>query len=91
MIKTDTMGNDNINQQVTDAVMQSSVKVIAESPPIALGSIYQSMVHSTAVLYQNAVNAQNQQNILGRAATTQGIMQIYSMDTTADSFAVAHI
>ena len=31
----------------------------------------------------------NQQNILAQAATTQGVMQIYSVDTIADATAVA--
>ncbi|KAA0127851.1 hypothetical protein FY557_11875 [Chryseobacterium sp. SN22] len=54
------------------------------APAFAMGTISQLMVHSTAVLYQSAVNAQNQQNILGQAAATQGIMQIYSSDTGTD-------
>jgi hypothetical protein len=40
-------------------------------------------------MYENAVNNQNQQNILAQAATTQGVMQIYSVDTIADATAVA--
>jgi len=85
------MENNSVNQQITDAVAQANAKVTGEAPAFAMGNIYQSMAHSTAVLYQNAVNAQNQQNILGQAATTQGIMQIYSLDTAAGGVAVVHI
>ena len=78
-----------VNPQITDAVTQANVKVLAEAPALALGSIYQSLAHSTGVLFENAVNAQQQQNVLGQAATTQGIMQIYSTDTAADAVSIA--
>ncbi|GGA02157.1 RebB family R body protein [Dyella caseinilytica] len=73
----------SVNDQITDAVTQSNVKVVGEAPAMALGSIYQSMAHSTGILFQNAVAAQQQQNTLTQAATNQGVMQIYSVDTTA--------
>ena len=71
-----------VNDQITDAVTQSNIKVIGEAPAFAMGSIYQSMAHSTGILYQNAVAAQQQQNALAQAAANQGVMQIYSIDTT---------
>ncbi|WP_292009108.1 RebB family R body protein [Chryseobacterium sp.] len=79
----------NVNEQITDAVTQSNVKVVAEAPALALGNVYQSAAHSTGLMFENAVNAQNQQNILGQAATTQGVMQIYSIDTVSDAIAIA--
>ena len=85
------MENNNVNQQIMDAITQTNVKVVADAPAMALGSIYQTAAHSTALMFQNAVNAQNQQNILSQAATTQGITLIYSIDTAADGVAVAHI
>ncbi|MCW0369284.1 RebB family R body protein [Xanthomonas sacchari] len=71
-----------VNDQITDAVTQSNVKVIGEAPAFAMASIYQSMAHSTGILFENAVSAQ-QQNTLAQAAANQGVMQIYSLDTTA--------
>lgn len=79
----------NVNSQITDAVTQSNVKVVGEAPAIALGNVYQTAARSTGLMFQNAVNAQNQQNILAQAATTQGVMQIYSLDTVSDATAVA--
>ncbi|HEX7813775.1 RebB family R body protein [Dyella sp.] len=73
----------NVNDQITDAVTQSNVKVVAEAPAMAMGTIYQSMAHSTGILFENAVAAQQQQNTLTQAAANQGVMQIYSLDTTA--------
>lgn len=72
-----------VNDQITDAVTQANVKVLGEAPAMAMGSIYQSMAHSTGILYQNAVSAQQQQNTLAQAASNQGVMQIYSVDTSA--------
>ncbi|TXH67352.1 MAG: R body protein RebB-like protein [Lysobacteraceae bacterium] len=72
-----------VNTQITDAVTQSNVKVIGESPAFAMSAIYQSLAHSTGILFQNAVAAQQQQNTLALAAANQGVMQIYSLSTTA--------
>ncbi len=83
--------NTKVNEQITDAVTQSNVKVVGEAPAMAMGSIYQAAAHSTGILFQNAVNAQNQQNILAQAATNQGIMQIYNLDTASDAIAVSKI
>lgn len=59
------------------------MKVLGEAPAIAIGSLYQTMADSTGILFENAVAAQQQQNTLAQAAANQGVMQIYSMDTTA--------
>ena len=80
-----------VNEQITDAVTQTNVKVVAESPAMALSNVYQTAAHSTGIMFENAVNNQNQQNILGQAATTQGVMQIYSMDTVADAISIAQM
>ena len=72
-----------VNEQITDAVTQTNVKVVAESPAMAMSTIYQSMAQATAILFQNSVSAQQQQNTLAQAATNQGVMQIYSMNTMA--------
>lgn len=81
--------SDIVSRQITDAVTQSNVKVVGEAPAMAMGSIYQTAAHSTGLMFENAVNAQNQQNILAQTATTQGVMQIYSLDTVADAIAIA--
>lgn len=81
--------SDNISEQITDAVTQANVKVVAEAPAMAMGNIYQTASHSTGLMFQNAVNEQNQQNILAQAATTQGVMQIYSIDTVSDAVSKA--
>ncbi|QBA20235.1 antirepresssor protein RebB [Chryseobacterium cucumeris] len=80
-----------VNEKITDAVTQSNVKVVAESPAMALSNVYQSAAHSTGIMFENAINTQNQQNIVTQAATTQGVTQIYSLDTIADAVSIAKI
>lgn len=72
-----------VNSQITDAVTQTNAKVLADAPAIAMGLIYQNLAHATGILFENAVSAQQQQNTLAQAAANQGVMQIYSLDTTA--------
>lgn len=77
------MAATEVNGQITDAITQTNVKVLGEAPAMAMGSVYQTMAHSTGILFENAVAAQQQANTLTQAATNQGVMQIYSVDTTA--------
>jgi len=72
-----------VNEQITDAVTQSNVKVLAEAPAMAMGTIYQALGHSTAMMFENSVNSQQQQNMLHQSATAQGVIRLYSVDTSA--------
>ncbi|MDJ0629221.1 MAG: RebB family R body protein [Rhodobacter sp.] len=78
-----------VNPQITDAVTETNVSVVAEAPAMAVATLYQTMAHSLSLLMENAVAAQQQLNIAAQAATTQGVMQIYSVDTISDSIAAA--
>lgn len=78
-----------VNDQITDAITQANVKVVGEAPAYAMSAIYQTLARSTGILFENAVNQQQQQNILAQAAATQGIMQIYSLDTAATAASAA--
>lgn len=71
--------------QITDAVTQANVKVLADGPAMAMGTIYQSLAQATGLSFQNAVTTQNSQNILQQAATTQGVIQLFSVDTLSDA------
>ena len=66
----------------TVTVTVSAAAPQADAPAIAAGTLYQSLAHSTGIAFQNAVAVQ-QQNTLAQAATVQGVMQIYSLDTAA--------
>ncbi|EKE67528.1 RebB family R body protein [Gallaecimonas xiamenensis] len=77
--------NTSVNTQITDTVSQSNVKVIADAPAVAVANIYQAMAHAIGLSFENAVNAQNQQAVVSQAATTQGVIQIYSLDTATSA------
>ena len=72
-----------VNNQITDAVNQANVKVLAEAPAMAMSNLYQATAQALSNAAHNAVNAQQQLAVLMQAATTQGVMQIYSIDTAA--------
>ncbi len=77
----------SVSPQVTDAVTQSNVSVVAQAPAMAIGNVYQTLAHATGMLFENSTASQQQQDILSQAATTQGVMQIYSLDMVAEKFA----
>ena len=80
-----------VNGQITDAVTQQSVSLIAAAPAMAMGAVYQSSAHSIGILYQNAVLAQRQNAICAQAATNQGVMQLYSVPTMASAVATQNV
>jgi hypothetical protein len=80
-----------INGQITDAVTQQGVSVLASAPSVAMGTIYQSAAHSIGILYQNAIQAQRSAAICAQAATNQGVIQIYSTPTMASAVATGKL
>lgn len=80
-----------VNGMITDAVTQTNVKVLGDAPAMAMGAIYQSLSHSTGILFENAVTSQQQLGIASQAATNQGVIQIYSVDTMAGAAATSKI
>ena len=81
----------SVNSQITDSVTQSNVKVLADSPAMALSNLYQMMASSLGLSAQNAVMSQQQANIIHQASTTQGVNLIYAVDTAAVADASAKI
>lgn len=63
----------SVNPQITDAVRARS--------HAALGDALVSLSQSAAILYQNAVSAQQQATLNAQAATTQGVATLYGIDT----------
>ena len=80
-----------VNDQITDSVTQSNVKVLGDAPAMAMGAIFQSLSHSTGILYENAVSSQQQLQIASQAATNQGVIQIYSIDSMAGAVATSKV
>jgi hypothetical protein len=80
-----------VNGQITDSVTQTNVKVLGDAPAMALGSVFQALAHSTGILFENATSSQQQLSIAAQAATNQGVIQIYSMDTMAGAVATSKV
>lgn len=85
------MGKKKVSKQVTDAVTQTNVQVVASAPQMAMANIYQAMAHSMGIMFTNSALAQQRQNSLALAATAQGVSQIYSLNTTSTAIAIATI
>lgn len=60
-----------VNDQITDSVTQSNVKVVGEAPAIALGSLYQSLAHAAGIAAENLVTQQQNANSLSLAVVTR--------------------
>lgn len=59
-----------VNSQITDAVSQSNVKVLAEAPAMALSTVYQTLAQAAGLAAQNAAtNQQNAQQVAQAALT----------------------
>lgn len=65
-----------VNSQITDAVTQSNVKVVAEAPAQAMGLVYQTMAHSVSLSMQNAQQAQGGLQQIGNAITSSAVTMI---------------
>jgi hypothetical protein len=62
-----------VNGQITDAVTQTNVSVLGDSPALSLGNLYQVSAHAAGMAMQNAVAFQQQMNITAQAATTVAV------------------
>ncbi|MBE1160727.1 RebB family R body protein [Dyella acidiphila] len=65
-----------VNDQITDAVTQSNVKVLGEAPAVALGQLYQSLAQASATAAQNAVTNQQNANQVALAVTTRCVQSL---------------
>ncbi len=69
----------NVNEQITDAITQTNVKVLAEAPAMAIGNLYQTMGNNWAMSGANAVFAQQQGYVTYQAASTMGVAKMLSL------------
>jgi hypothetical protein len=65
-----------VNDQITDAVSQSSVQVLGNAPPMAMGVLYQTAAHSLGILFENAVQQQQNASILANSVITGCVKQL---------------
>lgn len=77
---------DSVNPQITDAVTQSGVAVLATGPAVATNNLYQATANALALAAQNATSLQQNAATVLQAATVMGVATLYGIDTstTAD-------
>jgi len=67
----------SVNAQITDAVTQTNVKVVAEAPAQSMAMVYQTMAHSISLAMENAMQAQGGLQQIGNAVTSSGVRMIF--------------
>jgi hypothetical protein len=71
------MADENaVNSQITDAVTQTNVKVLAESPAAAVGVVYQVLSQAVGLSMQNSSNQQHAMQQLSTATVTVAVKMI---------------
>ena len=65
-----------VNSQITDAVTQTNVKVVAEAPAQAIASLYQVASSAAGLSLQNAVNIQQAMNQISNAVISKAVALI---------------
>lgn len=80
-----------VNDQITDSVTQANVKVLGDSPAIAMGNLYQATAQALATAAHNATIAQQQNDLTVQETTTLGVGTLYSIDTAATGVATKTI
>ena len=71
------MANETpVNSQITDAVTQTNVKVLAEAPAQSIALVYQTAAHSISLAMENAQQAQGGLQQIGNAVTTSAVTMI---------------
>ncbi|RDZ26302.1 RebB family R body protein [Lysobacter silvisoli] len=68
-----------VNSQITDAVTQTNVKVVAEAPAQAIAALYQVASHSAGLSLQNAVHSQQALNQVSTAVVSKAVQQIMAI------------
>lgn len=77
MTTPDAADPARVDPQITEAVTDSDVKVLAEAPAMALGGLFQAFSHSSGIMFENASSMQQQQAVLAEAVTSVGVALLY--------------
>jgi len=73
------MADPQVNAQITDAITQTNVKVVAEAPAQAIAALYQVASHSAGLSLQNAVHSQQALNQISNAVVSRAVAMIMSI------------
>lgn len=65
--------SDTVNSQITDAVTQTNVTVLGESPAQAMSTLYQMATQASGMTMQNSVTNQHNLNQLNPVIVADAI------------------
>jgi hypothetical protein len=74
-----------VNDQITDAVTQANVTVLAAAPASAAGNLTQMAAQAFGLMMENAVAQQQNAAMCAQAAANQGVIQINGAGAAAAS------
>lgn len=66
----------SVNDEITDAVTQSNVRVIGEAPAQAMGMVYQATGLALGLAAQNAVAQQRDVEVVALTTTNQSVARL---------------
>lgn len=67
---------EQVNPQITDAITQTNVKVLAEAPAEAMGVVYQVLGQTISLTMQNGASTQQNMQTVAAAATAKAVEMI---------------
>ncbi|NIE57171.1 MULTISPECIES: RebB family R body protein [unclassified Burkholderia] len=73
---------DKVNEQITDAVTQTNVNVVAGSPAQALGTLYQMFSQAVGISAQNMTQQQAALNQISNAVVSKAVAMILSVEAS---------
>ncbi len=68
-----------VNDQITDAVTQSSVQVPGNAATVAMANLYLGTSQALVLAAHNAAISQQNLNIVAQAVTVQGVALLYGI------------
>jgi len=75
--------NTSVNDQITDAVTQTNVKVVGDAPTEAMGNLFDAQTQEPAIAALHEANNQEENDMTAQATTTEGVVTLYSIDTAS--------
>ena len=81
----------NVNSQITDAVTQANVKVLGDSPAVAVSNVYQATGQALANAAHSATAHMAQTWVTAQAATTSGVASLLPTSEAAIGSATRRI
>ncbi|WP_321919601.1 RebB family R body protein [Burkholderia cepacia] len=73
---------DKVNEQVTDALTQTNVNVVAGSAAQALGMLYQMFSQAVGISAQNMTQQQAALNQISNAVVSKAVAMILSVEAS---------